>query len=170
MASMTENSSAAGTARVECPTAKDPYIRMLIVGIVMIGWGLLSGYDALVKKDNSGNRVYSLDNKPSHFLFNLGMFGLLPPAGIVALVWAQRIRRRRLVADEEGLGYVGREKIAWGRLQRLVPRGKGLLDVYYAAADGTQRRLKLDSWMLKNFNDLAKFIEAKAPNVPVGEE
>jgi hypothetical protein len=30
--------------------------------------------------------------------------------------------------------------------------------------------LKLDSWMLKNFNDLAKFIEAKAPNVPVGEE
>ena len=166
---MTDNSVKTAANRVECPAARDPYLRMLILGVVMLGWGLWSGYDAYLAVDKQGQPKLSMKTDEMRFLFNAVMFYVLPPAGVVALVWAGRIRRRRLVADEEGLGYVGGEKIAWNCIRRLVPRGKGLLHVHYEGADGSPRRLKLDSWMLKGFNELVAFIEAKSPDVPVGQ-
>lgn len=170
MANMTDNPTQAASNRVECRTSRDPYIRLFILGIVMLVWAGFSAYDAVWKLDAQGEQKYSPKHNPAGFLFNAGMAVVLPPLAVIALIWANRIRRRRLVADDEGLGYLGKQKIAWNRIKRLVPRGKGLLDVYYEDGNGAQQRLKLDSWMLKGFNELVSFIEAKAPDVPVGEE
>jgi hypothetical protein len=167
MANMTDSSASGAATSVECRSAGDPFVRMLLLGVVLLAWGAWSGYDAFYKLDKQGNRAFSMEKNASHYLFNAGMSMILPPVSLVVLAWAFRIRRRRLLADGEGLGYVGKEKIAWSRLKRLSPGGKGLLDVYYDGPGGNLRRLRLDSWMLKNFNELVAFIEAKAPNVPV---
>ena len=161
---MTENTPApASAARVECPATKDPVIRMMIAGLGLLALGGWFAYDAFWAVDKQGQRKYSMEKEPTEFLFQAGMASLLPPAGIVLLVWSGRMRRRVLVADERGMGYLGRPAIGWERLKRLVPRGKGLLDVYYD--DG--RRLRLDSWKLLNFNELVAYIESLAPQVPV---
>ncbi len=146
---------------------RESYIRAFLYGLAALALAVWFGYDAFFALDKTGQRKFDPDRTPAYFAFNAGMSFILPLVGVVMLVLAARLRGRVLAADAEGLGYIGKSKIAWQSLRKLDPRAKGLLDVYYEDASGSEKRLKLDSLKVSRFNELVAFIEAKAPNCPV---
>jgi hypothetical protein len=69
--------------------------------------------------------------------------------------------RRRLVADADGVGYVGKAKLKWGDVSQLdIKRlkSKGIIALNHEGG-----RLVLDSYKLTDFKNLLKFIEQKIP-------
>jgi hypothetical protein len=86
----------------------------------------------------------------------------------VVLVRALFEHSRRLVADEKGIGFAGKEQIAWDRITRIdaaLLASKGLLTLHYGQAgqDKAEKTLKLDSYGFRNFRDLAAFAERYVP-------
>jgi hypothetical protein len=69
---------------------------------------------------------------------------------------------RKLIADEEGMGYAGKQKIHWSEFKRMDASQlkKGLLYLYYGP---DEKKLTLDSWKLKNYKPLIEFVEAHIP-------
>lgn len=149
--------------RVECPAVFN--VRIFIIAAVLTGFGLYCAWDAFLAKDDQGNPKYSREEDPGKYYFNVYGAGLVP-IGVVVAVWGVWMHRRKLIADSDGIGYVGKPKIAWDQVQRLVTRGKGLLDVHYSR-DGNPGLLKLDSFKLQNFRDLVAMIETKTPEAQV---
>jgi hypothetical protein len=88
------------------------------------------------------------------------------PLGGLFVIVGVRILRRVLVADSAGIGYLGKDKLLWDQIDKLDVskfKSKGIL-ILLASEGGKTRRLKLDSWKLKNFRDLVVFVEAHAPS------
>jgi len=140
---------------------------MFIVAIMLIGFGAYCAYDAFLATEN-GEAKYSPEKNAANYYFNVVCGVVLPPAGMVPLIWGLLMLRRKFIADQEGLGYVGKPKVAWSRVNKLVERGAGQLDVFHDAADGQEAGvLQIDSWKLKHFAELIALIDAKTPNVPV---
>jgi len=157
---MNDQTDVTEPTRVECPAAKDPPTRLLIMALVAVGFGLYCAYDIWV----AGK--YDPEEKYLYYLMNLAGFVILVPVGLVFLVKAIAMFRRVLVADAEGIGYEGKPRIPWGQVKRLAMADKGLLHVHYGE-EGSLRVLKLDSWKLKNYAELIALIENKTPDVPI---
>lgn len=149
---------------VECPAAREPAVRLFIVAGMGIGFGIYCGVDHFIRKMYQYPDPYEL-NAYLKYLFNhYGTF-VFTLAGIVALVWAVVFLRRKLVADEKTIGYVGKEQISWSAIRSLDASnlaGKGILRLDYEAGGG-QKTLKLCSWKLQNFRSLVSLLENKAP-------
>jgi len=162
-------SDASAPDRVECPASKDPPVRMFAVAAMLIAFGVYCAYDAFLATED-GEPKYSSEKNAASYYFNAVGGVVLPPVGIVALICGLVMLRRKFVADQEGLGYVGKEKVPWSRVSKLVKRGAGRLDVSYdGPGEEEEGVLELDSWKLKHFAELVAFIDAKAPDVPVEE-
>ena len=146
--------------RVECPAAKDPAVRLFILAAMLVGFGVWCFIEGVVHKKypyEAGDDINALLN---HVLNVYGGF-VLVPLGLVAAVWGVVFLRRTLVADEAGIGYQGKEHVAWERISKLDAsrlKGKGLLELHYDDA-----KLTLDSWKLQNFQDLVRVVEANVP-------
>ncbi|MFB3893512.1 MAG: hypothetical protein ACE15C_15975 [Phycisphaerae bacterium] len=151
--------------RVECPAAKgydNPATRLLIVAIVAVGIGVYCAYDAYIARlYEQVPMTWENASKWASYAFNAYGPFILIPLGVFLGVWAIRRLQQVLVADEEGIGYVGREKIAWSEITELDGKRveKGLLTLTY----GQDGELVLDSWKLKNFRDLVAIIEQHVP-------
>ncbi|MBS3734008.1 MAG: hypothetical protein KGY99_03690 [Phycisphaerae bacterium] len=148
--------------KITCPATKDPAVRLFIGAAMMIGFGVWCWTDlGSFPKPDVPFSIKSI-NPWSGYLFNhIGAYVLLP-LGLVPLLWGIVFLRRRLVADEEGVGYAGREKIAWRQIETVDAtklKDKGIL-VLHAG----KRKLKLDSWKLQNFKELVAFVETHAPD------
>jgi len=155
---MSDTSNHQAAQRVECPAAKDPAVRLFIVAAMLVGFGV---WCALDRKPVSYWTNGDINKKANYLLNNWGPV-LFLPGGLVALVGAISSLRRRLVADEEGIGYAGGKRTRWSDLRRMdaaLLEAKGILDLY--DADG--RRLRLDSWKLTNFKALVAFVEDHLP-------
>ena len=149
--------------RVECPAAKDPAVRLFILAAMMLGFGIWCFIDAYLGGKYPWKDQMTLNEKLSYY-FNHGGAIILPLAALVPIAWAIVILRRKVVADEEGIGYAGKDKIPWTAVTRLDTSqlaDKGCLSLHYEA-DGPQT-MDLDGYKLKNFRDLVKLIEAKVP-------
>jgi len=84
------------------------------------------------------------------------------PPGAFALVWGIRFLLRRLVADAEGIGYVGGTKVRWSDVTELdasILKSKQILCLRH----GGGRKFVLDAWKLENFRDLVAVVEAHVP-------
>ena len=150
--------SQAVPARVECPAAKDPAVRLFIVAAMLIGFGIWCFIDRGKYHWNPKGDL----NEKFGYILNHGGAVVLPIAGLVPLVWGILFLRRRLVADEEGIGYAGKEKIPWSAVTGLDSsrlEAKGILYLQYGP--GGRRRLVLDEWKLKNFRALVRLVESK---------
>jgi hypothetical protein len=144
---------------VECPAAKDPAVRLFILAAMLLGFGVYSLYD-LHMTDQYPYVPASEDlNAFGRWAFNaLGAYVLFP-LGFIPLIWGLVFLRRKLVADQEGIGYVGRQRICWGDVRELDAgrlKDKGVLVLHYS--DG---KLVLDSWKLQNFRELVTLVESK---------
>ena len=145
-------------SRVECPATKDPAVRVFIMAAMALAFGLWCAYDAYVlDKYPYGEAV----NEMASWAFNHFLPVVLVPVGLILLVKGVLMLRRVLVADAEGIGYVGKSKIAWGEVTELD--ASDLADKKILRLSGTDRTLVLDSWKLQNFPQLVAVVEAHVP-------
>ncbi len=147
--------------RVECPAAKDPAVRLFILAAMCLGFGIWAIYDHYVLGKYPYPQHYEL-NPYLYYLFNHYIPYVLIPLGTFVLVWGIRFLHRRLVADAEGIGYVGSEKIRWDEIKELdasLLKTKQILCLRH----GEGRTLILDAWKLENFRDLVAMIETRVP-------
>jgi len=152
--------------RVECRASKDPAVRRFIFAAILLALGVYCLVDAYILKKYPYPKGGSSDvNAYMAYLFNhYGPF-LFVPAGLALVVSAVVFLRRRLVADEEGIGYVGKERIPWTAVRSLDTarlREKGILGLRYDVG-GEEKAMVLDSWKLQNFRELVMLVEKKAP-------
>ncbi len=151
----TENS----TSRVECPAATDPAVRVLIGAAMLIGFAVYCFVDT--EKPPEAWDAKHINEIASYVLHAYGPVAFGIP-GLILLAWGIVFLRRKLVADEQGIGYAGKKSIPWAQIQKLDAsklKDKGILTLH--DADG--RTLVLDSWKLKNFKELVAFVEQHAP-------
>jgi hypothetical protein len=150
--------------RVECRAAKDPAVRRFIFAAILLGFGIYCLVDAYILKkypkvDSSDVNAYL-----AYLLNHYGPFVFIP-AGLALVVSAVVFLRRKLVADEEGIGYVGKERIPWTAVRSLDTarlRDKGILGLRYDAG-GEEKTMVLDSWKLQSFRELVMLVEKEAP-------
>lgn len=145
---------------IECPNAKDPLVRLFIFAGMCIAFTIWCFVD-MKKTPNYVSPSEDINEFGSWAANHLPPFVLIPLA-LILLVLALRMMRSVLVADDEGIGYAGKGKIAWGDVTKLDAsqlKSKGLLLVHY----GKDKKLKLDSWKLKNFRDMVAFVESRVP-------
>ena len=146
---------------VVCNTAKDPVVRLFIVAAMCLGFGLWCFTDLAHYPKPVEPFAMKHINEWSGYLFNAIGAYVLTPVGLIVLVYTFLFMKRRLVADAEGIGYAGKEKIRWEQVDDLDAtklKDKGILVVH--AGD---RALKLDAWKLKNFKELVAFVESQVP-------
>ncbi|MFW6133717.1 MAG: hypothetical protein ACOC8F_07450 [Planctomycetota bacterium] len=145
---------------VTCPAAKDPAVRLFILAGMLIGFGIWCWTD--LHNFPQPKVSFSEDvNGWAAYLFNHVGAYVLTPLGIIPLVWGFIFLRRRLVADGEGIGYVGREKLRWDEID-AVDAGK-LQDKGILILRAGDRKLVLDSWKLRNFKALVDLVEQHTP-------
>jgi hypothetical protein len=163
---MNESAAPAKDDRVECPASKDPAVRLFIIAAMMLAFAAWTIYDAYVARKYPYPDPYELNAYLKH-LFNHGAAFVLVPLGVLAIGLGLRSLRRVLVADAEGIGYVGKQKIPWSGVARMdasLLKEKGILRLYH----GESGRLTLDSWKLGNFKALVAFVEQHVPRDAAG--
>jgi len=156
---MNENLQTSQPQRVECSAAKDPVVRLFIVAAMFIAFAVYCFVDK--EEPPAAWDFKHINEAASYALHAYGPYVFVPP-GVVFAVWAVVFLRRRLVADVEGIGYAGKEKIPWGDIEALDGtklKNKGILYLHH----GRGRKLTLDSWKLKNFRELVAFVEKHVP-------
>ena len=147
-------------AQVTCSATRDGAVRKFLVATMMLVMGVLclrDGYFVAQKNDEASEL-----NRKAYLLFNQGGGIVLPLLGLAGLVWGVRDLRRVLVADAEGIGYVGKKRIAWSEVTALdaADAGKGVLRLNYRG-DGREETLVLDRLRLRNFRELAQLLESR---------
>ena len=149
--------------RVECPPTRDPAVRWFIFAAMLIGFASWCLTD--LRPPPEAWDMKHVNQAAAYLLNNWGPAAFFP-LGAVAVVMAVRHLARKLVADETGIGY-GHTRIAWDRFTGLdasLLASKGILCLEY---DGN-KRLKLDSWKLRNFKPLVAHVEAKRRDLVTG--
>jgi len=174
---MNDSSADTGPTGIECPTAKDPAVRRLILAAMLLGFGTWCFVDHFVKGKYPSREQHerninerNLPPKPYNvsmyagYLFNHYAPFVLIPAGLFVVGHVIPFLRRRLIADEEGVGYAGKEKIAWSDITRLDTskwESRRILWLHYG-----QNKLKLDAldFRKKPFRDVVAMIERRVPS------
>jgi hypothetical protein len=151
-------------SEVHCLASKDPAVRWFIFAAMLIGFGLWCAIDHYYrgKYNLPTDREPDISDKAQYWFNHYGPF-VLVPAGLICLGFGVASLRRTLHADQEGIGYVGREKISWDDISGMDSSklaDKGILTLFYGE---DEKQLVLDSWKLKNFHELIRLVEAKVP-------
>ncbi|MGC9453911.1 MAG: hypothetical protein ACP5HU_03525 [Phycisphaerae bacterium] len=164
---MTEPATETTHESIEARAAADPAVRMFILA------GMLLAYSVWCFLDwKPAPTAWDLKhaNEVGSFLVTNVLVFLTLPVGLIVLVWGLLFLRRRLVADSEGIGYAGKGKIPWHTISRVdasALASKGVLDLYHG--DNGDKKLRLDSWKLKNFKPLVAFVESHLPSQVLAE-
>ena len=149
--------------QVVCPASKEPAVRRFIIAAIFAGFGLwcvMDWHNPKYRRPEDWS-FKNINRVAGHVLTHYGPFVLIP-AGLVVAAWAALRLRRKMLADGEGIGYAGAEKIAWGQITKLDASrlaSKGIVVLHY----GQDGALKLDSYFLQNFRDLVALVERKVP-------
>ncbi len=147
--------------QVECKATKDTAVRMFIGAAMFIGVGVWCYLDRENFPRPEAWDMEHLNEAVKHLLNHYGPHIFLPPA-LLLIVLAIRSLTRRLIADEEGIGYAGKAKVPWSEITALdasVLQSKQILYLHH----GQDKKLTLDGYKLKNFRDLVAFIEERIP-------
>ncbi len=148
---------------VTCPATKDPFVRIFIVAGLLIAMAIWCLTDQRETPD-----VWTLKNInkiAAYLLNNIGPYVFFP-VGALFLIKGVLMMRRVLVADAEGIAYVGKQKIAWSDVTSLDASDfdkKGILRLKHSIG-GSEATMVLDGWKLQNFKALVQLVEAKTNN------
>jgi hypothetical protein len=147
--------------KIECRSTKDPAIRVFILAAMFLGFG---GY-SVFETQHMGKYPYAplAEDLNAWFSWLLNYCGpfVFIPVGVIFLIIGILYIRRRLVADQDGIGYVGKTKLKWDDVSQLDAKrlkSKGII-----ALDHEGGKLVLDSYKLTDFKNLLKLIEQKIP-------
>jgi len=152
----TENESSA-PASVECRAASDHAVRLFILAAMPLAFGIWCLTD--LRDPPKAWDMPNINDAAAYLLNNWGPVVFFP-VGLVLVYFAVRYIRRVMVADEEGIGYVGKDKILWEQVTRLDAAD---LKKEIIVIEAGQRALKLDGYKLRNFRDLVAFVEKNVP-------
>jgi hypothetical protein len=152
---------------VLCEAAKENAVKGFILVVMFLGFGLWSAYDISTGAYPVPETPLSLEhiNDWGDLLFNWGVAITAPLIGLIALVRVMRYRARKLEANAEGIGYVGKETYPWAAVTRLDAsklKAKDLL-VLHIQPGSEEILLKLDGYKLTNFRALMKILETHIP-------
>jgi hypothetical protein len=147
-------------AEVECPAANDPGVRMFIVAAMCIAFAVWCFMDPNKQQPKYWDMDHATD--VARYVTNAIMPYVLAPIGVLLVIWGIVYMGRRLIADDEGIGYDGKQKIRWNEFKKMDASKlkKGLLYLYYGP---DEKKLTLDSWKLKNYKPLIEFVESHLP-------
>ncbi len=163
MAEQTQNDEV--PTKAECPATREPAVRLFIVAAILIGFGLWCVVDVHVNKKYPWKEDGNISDVFTYY-FNHGGAVAFPLMGLIPLGLAIVSLRKKLVADDEGIGYTCKEKISWDKVRSLDSTqlaDKGILRLHYESAGG-EKTLVLDSWKLQNFRSLVQIVEKKVPS------
>ena len=93
-------------------------MRLFILAGMLIAFGAYCFVDAYIRGRFPYPENGDLNDFIGYYLNHVGGI-VLPILGLVPLVWAIVFLRRVLVADDEGIGYVGKDRIPWAAVQSL---------------------------------------------------
>ncbi len=144
---------------VECRAAMDPAIRVFIVTIGLIAVGVWSYAERAKYQAPEAWDVKHINEAAGYAMNHFGPYVCIP-AGLIIGAMGIAFVRRRLIADEKGIGYAGKERITWDSISKIDSeklKSKGIMYLRY----GEGKSLKLDSWKLTNFRSLVTLIESK---------
>ena len=147
-------------AAIECKPAKDPAVRWLIFAAMMVGISIWCWSDRRAKPEAWD---FKHINQVGAYLLNNWGPVVFAPLGLISVLLAVRQLTRKLVADDGGITY-GSAVVAWPEVNKLDAtelKSKGILTLVH----GNGRKLKLDSWKIRNFKELVAFVEKKLPDV-----
>ncbi len=150
--------------QVECRATKDTAVRLFIIAAMLIGMGVYCFIDAYVRDKYPPPEAWDMEHINEAAGYALNHFGpyLFLPVGLILIVFAIRSVTRRLIADEDGIGYAGKARIPWSQITSLdasVLQSKQILYVRH----GRDKKLTLDGYKLSGFRDLVAFAEARVP-------
>lgn len=155
----TPNTDNAPLQTVEAPAARDPAVRKFILSAMLLAFGLWCVNDLHKYPYKPAAENF---NAFAGWLFNHTGAVALPIAGLIVLAIGLLQLRRKLLADADGIGYVGKPKIAWKSITKVdasALQSKGVLVLHH----GQDGKLTLDSWKLQNFRDLVAYVESHVP-------
>lgn len=146
--------------RIECRATKDPVIRLFIMAAMLIGFGVWCWVD----RETTKQVPFSMEEINAWSKWALAIYGpwLFVPPGLLIIALGIVALAKRFVVDAEGLGYVGKEKIAWSSITAVdatLLGPKGLLFVHH----GQGQVLKLCDWKLTDFKPMVAFLEQHLP-------
>ena len=156
--------SAESPTKAECPATKEPAVRLFIVAGILIGFGVYCFVDVHILDKYPWKEGGGFSDVFTYWFNHAGVF-VFTLLGLIPLYLAVVSLRRKLAADDEGIGYVGKEKIPWSAVRSLDAAklaDKGILRLHYDAGGG-EKILTLDSWKLQNFRSLVQLVEKKVP-------
>lgn len=161
---MADSISSQQPESVEAPSAQEPVVKLFILAAMCLGFGIWMIYDHYIEGNYPYAAYKSVDNLGEVFGYLSNHYGpfILIPLGLIPFIKGGRLMRRKLIADGAGIGYEGKDSIAWNDVKEVDARQlgpKGLLTV--VANDG--RTLKLDSYLLQNFRAVVALLEKKVP-------
>ena len=164
---MNENAPASEDRRIVCPATRDGAVRWFIIAAKAVAFAIWCYTDRKkYKKPEQWDAKHI--NEAAGYVMNHYSPYVLIPAGVVFLALGLRSLRRKLVADTEGIGYVGREKVPWSAVTALDAsqlQEKQILHLRH----GQGQTLRLDGYRLRNFRELVEFVEERAPRDQTGQ-
>ena len=157
---MNDANESSNVTRVVCPAVLDLAIRPLVLAVALIAFGIWCAMDQQPHKPFD-------DDMNSWLTWAMNFYGqfAFPAIGLIPLYFGVRVLRRKMVADEQGVGFEGKEKIAWSAVTGLDAselKSKQILVLIHSQG----QRYTLDGFDLRNFRQLVDFIEARVPHAP----
>jgi len=159
---MNDTEQTSQTQRIMCPSKSEPFVRLFIIGGLLIVIGIWCFVDRGKYGPPTAWDFPHLNEVAGYLLNHYGLY-VLGPLGALCIYWGQRVRNRLLVADDDGIGYVGKEQVPWSEVARLdasLLKEKQVLRLVLTSG----KKMSLDGWKLANFRELVAFLEKKLPD------
>jgi len=155
-----------GQERVVCPSSHERAVRLFIVAGILIGFGVYCFVDAFVRGKYPHVRLSEDLNGWAEWAFNFFGTFVFTGLGVIPLVIAIASLNHTMIADAEGIGYVGKTKTPWSSVVSLDASQLQKKQILSLECPGG-RRIKLDGYKLRNFKELVAFVERRvSPSRP----
>jgi len=155
MNDITQGSTA---TQVTCPPAWDLLLRPAILAVALLSFGVWC------MTDQRPAETFSIENINPWGSWAMNFYGqfLFTALGLTAAFFTVRILRRKLIADSQGVGFVGKDKVLWSDVTGLDASELKEKQILYLLR-GSGEKYALDGFNLRNFRDLVAFVEAHVP-------
>lgn len=156
---MNDSANSSQSSSVLCLATKDTAIRLFIAAAMFIGFGIYC-YTDWDNPDYAKPEVWDMkhiNDIGGYLLTHYGPFVLIPP-GLVLIILGILSLRRKLAADDEGIGYLGKDKLAWSEITALDAsdlKSKQILRL----SSKKGKTLVLDGYKLQNFKALVAMVD-----------
>jgi len=146
---------------VECGLGRVRKIKLIIAFVVLLGYGILSGYDGWINEEYQPG-----GKKADNQTFNQWAAVACGIGVVVVLVRFAGAMKTRVLADENGIDVNGKVKIRWEDISGAddTKYEKGLVRLRYRQA-GQDKEYLIDRYVINHFDEFLDEISRHRPDV-----